>query len=128
MGRLASAEAKQRHRETQKRWREENRERVRELHKEWRARNPGKYRDTQLKYKRKSLPTPTRPSPERCECCGFKPDERVLSLDHDHRSNTFRGWLCRLCNTGIGKLGDDILGLENAIAYLRRAEQAAKQG
>jgi hypothetical protein len=29
--------------------------------------------------------------------------------------------LCSECNTGIGKLGDNILGLERALSYLRSA-------
>lgn len=58
------------------------------------------------------------PQPEVCECCGCKP-EKSLVLDHDHKTNEFRGWLCQSCNIGIGRLGDDEAGLENAIRYLR---------
>jgi hypothetical protein len=43
-----------------------------------------------------------------------------LSLDHDHKTNTFRGWLCSHCNLNLGKFGDDIAGLQAAIMYLRR--------
>jgi hypothetical protein len=38
-------------------------------------------------------------------------------LDHDHEDDTFRGWLCEPCNTGIGKLGDNIHGITNAMNY-----------
>jgi hypothetical protein len=54
--------------------------------------------------------------PEVCECCGLVPDKWVL--DHDHSNNSFRGWLCDRCNTGIGKLGDDIQGIVKALNYL----------
>jgi hypothetical protein len=56
--------------------------------------------------------------PERCELC-----ERIgpVHCDHDHRTGEFRGWLCRMCNTALGGLGDDVAGLTRAIAYLQRA-------
>ena len=43
-----------------------------------------------------------------------------LCYDHDHVTGEFRGWICYGCNTGLGKLGDTIEGLEKAIAYLKR--------
>jgi hypothetical protein len=55
--------------------------------------------------------------PELCELCKRAPAEH---LDHDHRTGAFRGWLCRICNTGLGALGDDIEGLQRALAYLQR--------
>ena len=41
-------------------------------------------------------------------------------LDHDHKTKTFRGWLCHRCNRGIGCFSDDIDKLERAIQYLRK--------
>lgn len=70
-------------------------------------------------YQRRNLPEPTRPVPEACELCGNLPRRRVLHLDHDHISGEFRGWLCTTCNTGLGKLGDDINGLQRAMDYLK---------
>ena len=60
------------------------------------------------------------PKPEFCECCGSIPLK--WCLDHDHKTNTFRGWICDKCNTGIGKLGDNISGLENAVRYLKECQ------
>jgi hypothetical protein len=54
--------------------------------------------------------------PEFCECCGRVPQKWVL--DHNHLTNEFRGWLCDRCNTGIGKLGDNIDGIVKALNYL----------
>lgn len=54
--------------------------------------------------------------PQYCECCGRTP--KVWHLDHNHMNNTFRGWLCDKCNTAIGILGDDLLGVTNAMNYL----------
>lgn len=66
----------------------------------------------QLAQARKNAPS----KPERCQCCHEKTDYFVL--DHDHQTGKFRGWLCRNCNQGIGKLGDNIKGLQKAMKYL----------
>ena len=57
------------------------------------------------------------PKPNCCECCG-QPTSTLIP-DHDHVTGQFRGWLCRNCNQGIGKLGDNITTLQNAIRYLQ---------
>lgn len=58
----------------------------------------------------------------RCDCCGEpETQHRTLAVDHDHATGRIRGLLCQGCNTGIGKLGDTIEGLEKAIDYLRRS-------
>lgn len=54
--------------------------------------------------------------PEICECCKKIPIK--WALDHDHEHNSFRGWLCERCNTGIGSLGDNLQGVINAVNYL----------
>lgn len=53
----------------------------------------------------------------RCAICG---DEALLVVDHDHETGKIRGLLCRLCNTGIGALGDQVAGLEKAVQYLKK--------
>ncbi len=60
-----------------------------------------------------------------CACCGKHQSEfkKRLSVDHDHNlpkghPNRVRGLLCVNCNTGIGKLGDNMEGLEQAMRYL----------
>lgn len=53
-----------------------------------------------------------------CDCCGEK-SNRSLHLDHNHNPLKFRGFLCINCNQGIGKLGDNIKGLNRAIKYLQ---------
>jgi len=64
------------------------------------------------------------PKSKVCDCCG-KPSywghgaPKSLVLDHDHKTEKFRGWLCDHCNVGIGLLGDDIEGLQMAMAYLQ---------
>lgn len=81
---------------------------------------PGnKQRSKAIKRRSLGLPEPTRPEPPLCECCN-QPSEakRGLHLDHDHVTGAFRGWLCHHCNTGIGLLGDNRLGVSFALAYL----------
>tara|TARA_R100001463_G_scaffold90466_2_gene145175 strand:+ start:364 stop:864 length:501 start_codon:yes stop_codon:yes gene_type:complete len=56
------------------------------------------------------------PPDEKCNLCG---KECKTELDHCHKSETFRGWLCVQCNTGLGRFGDDPVKLERAIKYLK---------
>jgi hypothetical protein len=73
--------------------------------------------------RRAGLPQPTRAEPTHCECCGRLPGKQSLNLDHCHESGAFRGWLCGLCNTAIGKLGDNARNVLRAFHYLARTEQ-----
>ena len=45
-----------------------------------------------------------------------------IVIDHDHREGRARGYICDSCNTGLGRFknGEDFL--QNAISYLRQAE------
>ena len=54
-----------------------------------------------------------------CDCCGKKHKKRK-AIDHCHETGIIRGLLCYNCNVGIGKLGDNIEGLLNAIKYLSK--------
>ena len=66
------------------------------------------------------------PTPQQCECCGVgfqNLNKRDIHLDHCKKTDTFRGWLCKNCNVGLGMLGDDEEGLKQAIEYLERASK-----
>lgn len=54
-----------------------------------------------------------------CELCG---DTKSIVFDHDHETDTFRGWLCNACNRSIGVLGDGVPGLMKALNYLIRTQ------
>jgi len=41
-------------------------------------------------------------------------------VDHCHKTETFRGWLCHHCNVGLGSFSDDFTRLERALDYLRK--------
>jgi len=62
----------------------------------------------------------------RCKICNNaetnldnKGKVKWLAVDHNHDTGDIRGLLCSNCNTGIGKLGDSIKVLKNAIKYLK---------
>ena len=57
----------------------------------------------------------------KCACCG-KSDKRLI-LDHCHKTNVFRGFICQGCNLGIGRLGDSVEGVMNAVRYLKNFEE-----
>ena len=69
----------------------------------------------------------TAPSvPECCELCGIhfsRVKPRDIHLDHCHDNETFRGWLCKSCNVGLGMLGDNTEGLQRAMDYLERVRE-----
>lgn len=58
-----------------------------------------------------------------CAICRKPPDPNNrnfphLVIDHDHRTGTVRGLLCHLCNTGLGRVGDDLVRLRALMQYL----------
>jgi|ERR1035437_1139552 hypothetical protein len=72
---------------------------------------------------------PQTPADGRCQCCGKL--TKIFHFDHDHELEalgfpileSFRGWTCHPCNSGIGMLGDNLEGARNAVVYLARAQQ-----
>ena len=56
--------------------------------------------------------------PDHCMLCQAKSD--VLEIDHCHITGQFRGWICKNCNTGLGKFLDDSQFLIKAIEYLHK--------
>ena len=57
-----------------------------------------------------------------CEICGEKCGTRSrLSIDHDHKTNEVRGFVCLRCNMLLGYARDDARILLKAVEYLKRA-------
>jgi hypothetical protein len=51
------------------------------------------------------------------------PDRPMLYrwiLDHCHETDTFRGYICHNCNTGLGAFKDNVVVIKNAADYLER--------
>ena len=63
---------------------------------------------TILEKERKKVRKIAPPKPERCDRCHKK---TKLEVDHIHGLTAFRGWLCSDCNSGMGKLGDNLEGV-----------------
>lgn len=146
---MKTPEQRARHREEVKRWKKRNPERVRALARLNYQRNKAKFRArSRANYRKKpeirlradlkqrydmSLEDFKRLLAEQngvCAICG-QPETGSfsrLSVDHDHRDNSIRGLLCAACNAGIGRLKDDPNLVERAAAYLRKAEEKAKDG
>ena len=68
-------------------------------------------------YAKKAAP----PVSDSCDCCGRAGE---LQFDHCHDRGVFRGWICKACNMGLGRLGDGADGIQHAIDYLSRAQGA----
>lgn len=107
----------EKHRARQRVYAAANKEKKYAATKKWRKDKPHKQR--QLAWRQQGLPAPTRPETSTCECCGNL-SKIAMTLDHDHNTGKFRGWLCRKCNTNIAGLGDNIDGVKKALAYLER--------
>ena len=57
---------------------------------------------------------------DRCACCHTtEPGKLGWHVDQNHQTSLIRGILCSNCNTGIGMLGDNLVGVERAALYLR---------
>ena len=55
-----------------------------------------------------------------CHICGIDDD---LVIDHCHKTNKVRHYLCRRCNTGIGQFDDNIELMQKAIEYVQQEKQ-----
>lgn len=53
-------------------------------------------------------------------CAICRVEGQPLVIDHDHATGEIRGLLCHACNLGLGKLHDDPVLVERALAYLRK--------
>lgn len=73
----------------------------------------------------KSIPKPS--ADYQCPICNKKAEDVVghggksgsaWVLDHNHETNSYRGWLCHKCNRGLGSFNDNTETLQRAIKYL----------
>lgn len=44
-------------------------------------------------------------------------------LDHCHDTNTFRGYICKHCNDGLGGFRDNLTTVKNAVKYLEQHKE-----
>jgi hypothetical protein len=94
----------------------------------WQQKNPQVKRNTHLKAKfgldQSQFDSMLSSQNHRCAICmSTEPKGRgTFHVDHCHKTGEIRGLLCHDCNTGIGKLGDNVEGLRQALTYLERFE------
>jgi len=69
-------------------------------------------------YERSQVLKSSPPPPAKCECCSQKTDK--MTHDHVRGTITLRGFLCKMCNTGMGNFGDNLKGLLQAVVYLEK--------
>ena len=109
-------------RATVQRYREQNRDRIRARQRELRALRKDEIRArerTQFLTKLEKLAG--RPRPNACEACGGPPGKRPLRFDHCHNEQTFRGWICDGCNLALGHAKDSPERLRKLADYLERS-------
>ena len=94
--------------------------RVAEYMKGWQGRNPEK-RKIYLKRWRGLVYGVIYPERTECGICSKPIEGSQIALDHNQETQTFRGWLCRLCNSGLGIFQEDLNLLRKAAAYLEEA-------
>ena len=58
----------------------------------------------------------TRQQDSKCAIC--KQDGIKLVIDHDHEDKAVRALLCSSCNSGFGKIAENIPYMHDAIQYL----------
>ena len=60
----------------------------------------------------------------KCKICGKRFDDNRCNraeVDHCHKTKAVRGVLCSMCNKALGGFKDDVLVLQRAIDYLKKA-------
>jgi hypothetical protein len=55
-----------------------------------------------------------------CAICGKPPNEKIMAVDHDHKTGQIRGLVHRKCNLAIGLLDDDPEIIRLAADYLEK--------
>lgn len=53
-----------------------------------------------------------------CAVCQTELTDKLMVVDHNHKTGNIRGLLCRQCNFALGLLKDNIIVLKRAITYL----------
>lgn len=118
----------QKHREWNRKYAEKNKDKLKIKYQEYRKK-PGvkehyqEYmRNWNLRLREKLVGSP---KPNQCPVCGRKPvggksSKGRICIDHCHKTNKIRGWLCDDCNSALGRVDDRIDILENLIIYLKK--------
>ena len=77
----------------------------------------GRSRDHNINRKKAFERLAERKKPEKCEICSSM---GVICWDHDHRTEKFRGWICKRCNSILGFSKDNPELLVLLADYIRK--------
>ena len=106
-----------------KKWRTNNPEKAKEADRRWRVNNPDKLRNKHLKRKfgitLEQFNLMFDSQKGRCQICDKHEEEKLLAVDHNHRTGMVRGLLCNNCNLSLGLINEDIKILQNMIKYIQ---------
>ena|ERR1700722_1205065 len=112
--------------DSSKKWKRLNKERVEKSNRLWRKKNKIRVIANNLKIKYwphltwknvlKEYNFLLKKQKKRCKIC--KSNKRRLLVDHCHKTNFVRGFLCQKCNTGIGLFDENIQTMLIAIDYI----------
>lgn len=118
------------HRAAVRKWKKkpENKEATARWIREWHERNPGSHKRSQRRYDLQDRYgiTPEEYEERRAEvtrcaiCKTTDPGRKGFVYDHCHSTGKYRGFLCTLCNTGLGAFRDNPDLLTEAIMYLMK--------
>ncbi len=126
------AKDKEKVREYNKQYQQNNREKVLALRKDYRVRNkdalPQLRREANLKQyglSTEQFEDMCKAQNGLCKICRQPPNGRwkTLVVDHCHTTGRIRGLLCSNCNLAVGHLRDNPQYAREAAAYLRRSQE-----
>lgn len=107
-------------------WKKNNSNKIKIYHNKWYEKNLSKIRNRILKRDYGiTLEQYYSIFQKQSSCCAIcnrsqSEFEKVLCVDHNHKTGEVRGLLCDLCNKAIGLFQDQIDRLRNAIKYLEK--------
>lgn len=110
-------------RENERRWRANNLEKARAAKRNWRANNPERMRENDLRHKYGiTLAEFEALNQKQNGLCGIChktcSKNKILSVDHCHKTGRVRGLLCSKCNKGLGLFNDDFSLLIRAANHI----------
>jgi len=118
----------EKHKEWGKKWREKNKEKLKEYQKKYKSqpevrKRYKKYMEKWNLNRREKIVGS--PKPDICPVCMRKPAgggraKGRICIDHCHKTNKIRGWLCDDCNVALGRVDDRVDILKNLIKYLNK--------
>lgn len=119
---------------TNKQWRQNNPEKTAAWAKDYASRHPGKATEAARKHHLKNSYGMSEKDYQDllilqggvCLGCLSKPLDKLLCVDHNHKTGKVRGLLCSKCNSCLGQAGDNPEVLRSLANYLEKGFYAAQ--